>query len=120
MTTLFFRGTMDKVKYITRREIATRTQLSIETIKRLCDEGKLPEPIRNNRFIHYNRKEGEQWIKDRNALGLKPQVRDKGNKDVWCIRNKRDPFVYSGRTLMHILFCQPALRNGRHSYEDCK
>jgi predicted DNA-binding transcriptional regulator AlpA len=111
---------MQNELYITRREIATRTQLSIETIKRLCDEGQLPEVIRErNRFVYYKREEGEQWIKERNALGLKPQHRHKGEKDVWCIRGRKQPFVYSGRTLMHILFCQPALRHGRHSYKDC-
>jgi predicted DNA-binding transcriptional regulator AlpA len=110
---------MNKAQYITRREIATKTQLSIETIKRLCDEGKLPEPIREGRFLAYNREEGEKWIKERNALGIKPQVRNKADKDVWCIRGKKQHFVYSGRILMHILFCQPALRNGRFTYEDC-
>jgi predicted DNA-binding transcriptional regulator AlpA len=110
---------MNKDQFITRREIATRTQLSIETIKRLCDEGKLPEPIREGRFLAYKREEGEKWIKERNALGIKPQVRNKADKDVWGVRDKRKPFVYSGRILMHILFCQPALRNGRFTYEDC-
>jgi hypothetical protein len=42
-------------------------------------------------------------------------------EDIWGInKNTRKPFVYSGRILMHILFCQPALRNGRYSYGDCK
>jgi predicted DNA-binding transcriptional regulator AlpA len=106
--------------YITRREIATKTQLSIETIKRLCNEGNLPKPIREGRYLCYIREEGEQWIKERNSLGLKPQNSIKENKDVWCIRGKKQPFVYSGRILMHILFCQPALRNGRYSYTDCQ
>jgi hypothetical protein len=40
--------------------------------------------------------------------------------DVYGIRLKKPVFVYSGKTLMHILFCQPSLRNGRHTYNDCK
>jgi hypothetical protein len=116
---------MNKELYITRREIATRTQLSIETIKRFCDEGKLIEPIRDRRFIRYPRYEGEKWIEERNALGVKPHYRNKSDKDAWCIRGKKKPFIYSGRILMHILFCQPAIRNSpikekRYTYEDCK
>jgi predicted DNA-binding transcriptional regulator AlpA len=110
---------MDKALYITRREIAIRTNLNVETIRRFCEEGRLPEPIRRGRFLVYDREEGEKWIKERNSLWIKPRYKPTNEKDVWCIRGKKTNFVYSGRILMHILFCQPALRNGRFTYEDC-
>jgi len=50
-----------------------------------------------------------------------PTGKNEENKnDVYGIRVKKPNFVYSGKILMHILFCQPALRNERHNYKDCK
>jgi hypothetical protein len=114
---------MDNSKYITRLEIAQRTNMSVEAIKRSTHCGNIPgQTTQLGRFIYYEREPVEVWIEQLNSKGKPKQYSESKKKplDIYGIRDKRKNFVYSGRTLMHILFCQPALRHGRHTYEDCK
>jgi predicted DNA-binding transcriptional regulator AlpA len=110
-----------KQQYIQMTELATQLNCSIATIRSRISNGNFPgEIIREGRNIYFKRKEGEAWVlKEQDETEQKIIKISKQNKDIWCIRTKKDPFVYKGKTLMHILFCQPALRNGKYTYEDC-
>jgi hypothetical protein len=120
---------VNKIKYITREEIARRLDISTNSIRCLCRRGSIPEPVvKFANHFYYDREALEIYIKTR--LEQKQSLIERGyvpkskeetpSKDVWNVRGKKgSKFVYSGRTLMHILFCQPALRNGQYTYEDC-
>jgi len=114
---------IDNDKYISRQEIALRLGVSKESVKQQCIKGAIKSPvIQYKRFMYYDRKIAEEWmIKFADNKRHTNAKREKtGNYDVWGVRANKKRFVYSGKTLMHILFCQPALRNGRYSYQDCK
>jgi hypothetical protein len=121
MTALFLEFIMDTEKYITRQEIRERTRLPIETVRKLCIKNTQLSPIRIGNHIYYDRNAGEYFIEELNTTEKRSKSHKQPNeKDVWGVRQPKRVFVYSGKTLMHILFCQPALRNGRYSYQDCE
>lgn len=112
----------EKVKYITRAEIASRLGLCPSSIAKFIKSGKVPgKTIRNGRHWYYDRDIVEDWmIGKQERTKIEKEKRKASDEDIYGIRTRKQPFVYSGRTLMHILFCQPALRNGTLKYEDCK
>ena len=109
-------------RYITRYEIAEQLGVSYKAVQQSFRRGKIPGPIvQVGQHVFYDREIVEAWIKKKKASTNMTIYEEKiKDKDLYGIRASKMPFVYSGRTLMHILFCQPALRNGRHTYEDCK
>jgi DeoR/GlpR family transcriptional regulator of sugar metabolism len=106
-------------KYMSRADIALEIGVSIETVKRLLQYHKIPGPVIKQRgMLLYDKDLIQNWLKERKET-YKPKNNRRHCEDAWGVRDKRRSFVYSGKTLMHILFCQPALRNGRYTYNDC-
>jgi len=71
-------------------------------------------PIRHTRYKDFDKRMESLRLKQQN-----PPIKKENIEDVYNIKGKRANFVYSGKLLMHILFCQPALRYSRFSYDDC-
>ena len=128
--------------YISRRDAARLLMVSTHTIIRMEKTGRIPLPVvkfdqiqSTRKIFGYERAGFKDWAKtnpirhpgftslekrQQRQSAKKTSYSHGGLEDVYNIQAKRPPFVYSGRLLMMILFCQPALRNGRYSYADCK
>jgi DNA-directed RNA polymerase specialized sigma subunit len=109
-------------KYISRREIATQLGISKEGVKQHCLRRDVLQPIGYfGRFLYYDRAKTEAWIlkfkNNKHHVNAKKETTKV--TDVYGIRSNKKKIIYSGKMLMHILFCQPALRNGKYTYEDC-
>lgn len=129
-------------KYISRRDASIILMVSTNSLLRMEKTGRIPFEVilfkveeSVKRICGYDRKEFLAWAatnpvrhpafkseaKRLSRMTGKKQSYSRGtnNEDVYNIRAKRPAFTFSGRKLMTILFCQPALRHGRYTYDDC-
>jgi len=123
---------------ISIKEIAILLAVSTNSVNRMRKMGRVPvvgKRLRDENSGHiafmFDREKILAWIATNPVKH--PGYRDEDKRheerirndntlkdDVYNIRKPNaKPFVYSGSLLMYILFCCPALRNGRHSYDDC-
>jgi hypothetical protein len=125
-------------KYIGRAEAAELLMVHVQTILRMEKEGRMPFPVvvfekfRSDRWRHihgYDRKEFKAWAATnpvKHAAFKSEETRKNrmtGKKgyyygdegDIYNIRAKRTPFVYSGMAADIILFCRNGLLS-RHKY----
>ena len=129
-------------KYISRKEAANLLMVSVNTIRTMDKNGRIPCKavyIRikesQKKIVCYDRELFTQFAATNpvrhpgfksEEVRLSRKTRKKNSyateceEDVYGIKSKRDNFVYSGKAMMIILFCQPALRYGRYSYADCR
>jgi hypothetical protein len=129
-------------KYISRRDAAIILGVSVHTIIRMEKTGRIPTKVvkfyelqcirsingyaikefmawaETNPVRHPGFRDASRRLEQRKTF-KKSCYSHGGEEDVYNIQSKRAPFVFSGHAMMVILFCQPALRNGRYSYSDC-
>jgi hypothetical protein len=109
-------GTLNKMASVNRIPVTRSRQLNKETnrVTLVYDKAEFLTWVASNPIRHPGFKDPEK--RRQRHQYVKPEFK---TNDIYGIQRGTKPFVYSGYVLMAILFCQPGLRNGRHSYEDC-
>jgi hypothetical protein len=133
--------TKPEPKYIGRAEAAELLMVHVQTILRMEKEGRMPFPVvvfekfRSDRYRHihgYDRKAFIAWAATNpvkhaafKSEATRQERMTKGKKqkyshgidevDIYNIRARRKPFVYTGMAADIILFCRNGLLS-RHKY----
>ena len=116
------------MSYITRYEAAKLIGVDSDTIRRWEKNGKVPLTVfmlstdySTKKIVHYKRSEfinlGLSYDDKHTRVTSKHRQKKsralivKNEYDVWNIRGKNKPFVYSGAIKNHILFCRNMILN---------
>lgn len=91
---------------ISRKEIADHFGITVNSVRKMCDAGRLPDkPVFIKHTAYYDKSKIKAWMEHQ------PKIR----KTIDKKRKALEPFIYNDNKRKIILFCQPALLN-RLSY----
>lgn len=87
---------------ISRKEIADHFGITVNTVRKMCDAGRLPDkPVFIKHAAYYDKGKIKAWME------TNPKIRKTIDKKL----KASDPFIYNDDKRKIIIFCQPALLN---------